>query len=29
MKANDVEILNIEIVDYTFPELKLKAKVSA
>ena len=29
IKANDVEIFNIEILDYRFPELRLKAKVSA
>lgn len=29
IKANNVEIFNIDIIDYTFPKLTLKAKVSA
>ncbi len=29
IKANDIEIYNIEILDYNFPKLKLKANVSA
>jgi len=29
IKANNIEIFNIEILDYKFPELRLKAKVSA
>ena len=29
IKASDIEIYNIKILDYDFPELKLKAKVSA
>jgi tRNA pseudouridine55 synthase len=29
IKANTVEIFNIEILDYKFPKLRLKAKVSA
>ena len=29
IKANDVEIYNIKILDYNFPKLRLKAKVSA
>jgi tRNA pseudouridine55 synthase len=29
IKANDVEIYNIEIIDYNFPKLTLKAEVSA
>jgi hypothetical protein len=29
MKSRDVEILSIEILDFNYPELSLKAEVSA